>query len=397
MYRCFQRNLKDAFAVISIFLSVTMPGMDAFAASGEAKASPDAIAWQQFVKAVGPSPVKGKVAYETWASDQDIYVAEGQTPTWPPANANLLWVKSLHPSLLGLSHLGMARDEQGKPTAEVIGPKQGCKTPPGIDPGHAAAKSSFPAKGCVGEEVRRDHASFDYLVQNGLWSLSGLQTFFKSEKTVAFPNNAVELKVDWIPVRTLAKWINQPDSVVIKSFYTSSAVVAEGGTPEVYAMTSIHLSIKTPDYPDWIWADFENAYTPGRCDQTGCIDGFGAAKPFVPAKSTPWQQYGVCRKTGNLGVMMNAGHIAQVFNNYCLTGSQVVFTAGTQNTLLGSPIVEPLNADVPLSKSSCISCHAGASFNASGPNKNVGEPIGPHAPPPGYKGYDFMWGVFFAQ
>jgi hypothetical protein len=173
------------------------------------------------------------------------------------------------------------------------------------------------------------------------------------------------------------------------------AQASKTGPKIAYAMTSMHVSIKWGGFPDWVWANFENAYTPGRCDQTGCTDYFGAAKPKVPANPKTWGQYGPCPKTPAATSLM-AG-VARVFANYCLTGTQVKFATPAGPTLLGSPIIEPLNANVALSASSCISCHAGASFNAAGPNFNVGKPIGPHAPPAGYRAYDFMWGVLLAQ
>lgn len=363
----------------------------------------DRLAWQQFTLAVTPSGVPGKVAYETWASDQDIYVnnpcppggggAGCNTPVWPDANA--VRPKPFQRSLLGQSHLGLARG--GQPlTVQAIGPDQGCGTPPGIGPGNAAANSGFPAQGCVGEEVRRDRASFNYLVQNGLWSKAGLRTFYNSKRAVAFPTNALEVKADWIPVATLASWLGRPQAFILSNFYTASAQATPNGPSTVYAMTSMHVSVKAPGFPNWVWANFENAYTPGRCDQTGCVDRFGAALPSVPAKPVAWQQYGACQKTPAAQAMMRGAGVAPVFSNYCLTGAQTAYGTKANPTLLGSPIVEPLNANVPMAASSCISCHAGASFKGD-VVANVGAPVGPNAPAPGYAGYDFMWGLLAAQ
>lgn len=363
----------------------------------------DPIAWRQFILAVAPSGSPGKVRYETWASDQDIYVSSPcapvnpapgcNRPSWPsPGSARA--IKAFQPSVLGHS-LTRAPGAGRRPTVEVIGPAQGCSSPIGIQPGGAAINSGFPASGCVGEEVRRDRASFTYLVRNGLWSKAGLASYFTSKRAVALPWNALEVKADWIPVATLSNWIGQPASFITANFYTASASVGTGA-PTVYAMTSMHLSVKTPGFPNWVWANFENAYTPGRCDQTGCSDSFGATKTSVPAKSTPWGQYGACPKTNAVTAMMAQAGVAAVFANYCLTGSQSAFGTTANPTVLGSPVIETVNADVPLATSSCISCHAGASFQGSnvGP---VGEPLGPNAPPKGYTAYDFLWGLLLAQ
>jgi hypothetical protein len=365
---------------------------------------PDTIAWQQFIAAVKPSSLPGKVTYETWASDQNIYVANPCTdpatptgcnvPTWPsPGVAES--PKMLQRSLLGLSHARPMRS-RGRLAVQVIGPDQGCSTPGGIGPGQAAASSGFPTTGCVGEEVRRDRASFDYLVQNGLWSRAGLTKFYKTKSAVTFPVNALQVKADWIPVTVLAAWLGQPQSFVTTNFYTSGASTSTGVPVTLYAMTSMHISVKSPGFPDWVWANFENAYTPGRCDQTGCTDNFGAAISSVPAKVAAWTQYGACPKTAQVSRMMINAAVSPVFANYCLTGSQTGFGTKAVPTLLGSPIIEAVNADVTLAQSSCISCHARASFNATSvtpPNST----LGPTAPPPGYVAYDFMWGLLAAS
>jgi hypothetical protein len=363
----------------------------------------DQLAWQQFAATIAPSATAGKVVFETWASDQDIYVTNpcpvGASPT-PGCNAPA-WPtkfgadKPLQHSVLGRSHLGLAR--AGTALPQVIGPAQGCATPPGIGAGNAAANANFPASGCVGEEVRRDRATFDYMVGKSLWSKAGLKAYFGTGQAVAFPTGATQVKADWIPVATLATWLGKPASFVTANFYTASASVTPGGPQTAYAMTSLHVSVKTAQFPNWVWSNFENAYTPGRCDQTGCSDAFGAQVAQVPAGAQAWGQYGACAKSAAGAALLSSVKAPAVFANYCLTGSQTGYGTTAKPTLLGSPIIEPLNADVPLASSSCISCHAGASFNAAGPNFNVGQPIGPNAPPAGYRPYDFLWGLLGAN
>ena len=403
------RLLLAVAGLTAIAGSFVMGGTQINAKAGAVRPFPvnriDQIAWQQFTLAVAPSGIAGKVKYETWASDQDIYVANPcpvsgtspgcNKPVWPSATSSQS-AKPLQHSLLSRSHIGMARG--GKPTGvQAIGPQQPCGSPGGLPPsGTAAANSGFPSIGCVGEEVRRDRASFNYLVQNGLWSSAGLTAFYNAKGTVTFPTNALEVKADWIPVSALAQWLGQPQSFITANFYTATANAGPNGATAVYAMTSMHVSVKAPGYPNWIWANFENAYTPGRCDQTGCRDNFGAKIASVPAKAKAWQQYGACPKSAAATAMMSQASVAPVFANYCLTGTQTTYGTKARPTLLGSPIIEPLNANVPMASSSCISCHAGASFDATGPG-NVGQPVGPNAPAPGYIGYDFMWGLLAAN
>ncbi|HEX9963545.1 MAG TPA: hypothetical protein VGB04_01010 [Allosphingosinicella sp.] len=362
-------------------------------------AAVDQAAWELFAKAVTPSAVAGKVSFETWASDQDIYVnnpcppgsgpsAGCNVPTWP-AGAGLAAAKSLQTSLLGLSH-GKASLKGGK-TIQTIGPAQPCIPRTDKDAGFPSGKYA-----CVGEEVRRDRASFDYIVGNGLWSLAGLKAFFGTAKEVAFPNDSLQIKADWIPVSALAKWLGKDAAFVTANFYTANASLKAGDAPTAIAMTSMHVAVKTAQFPNWIWANFENAYTPGRCDETGCVDGFGARQPTIPASAQTWGQYGACPKTSAAQSLLSAAKAPAIFANYCLTGTQTEFGTTANPTRLGSPVIEPLNAGVPLAQSSCISCHVGASFTASGfnfPNDN----LGPNAVPKGARGYDFMWGLLGAN
>lgn len=408
-----RRSNICTLTALALVTSLTGCNQNNHASEGEEPAAlpsginTDQVAWQQFILAVTPSATSGKVAYETWASDQDIYVGKPcvsannpvgcNVPTWP-TKVSLAAPRTLTTSLLAQSHQALARAPSGGLTVEVVGPAQGCKSPPGIQPSQPAADSGFPATGCVGEEVRRDRATFDYLVKNGLWSDLGLANFYKGGGTVAFPANALEIKVDWIPVTTLATWLGKPVSFVTSNFYTANAALGKAAPPVAMAMTSMHLSVKYPGFPNWIWANFENAYTPGRCDQTGCSDRFGAQVPRVAANSKAWGQYGACAKSAAVGSLMGAAKLSQVFANYCLTGTQTTYGTTTNPTLLGSPIIEALNADVALNQSSCIACHYNAAFNQSGtPNFNNIGGTGPQTLAAGFKQYDFMWGLLGAQ
>lgn len=366
-------------------------------AATQASGGVDQTAWEQFAKAVTPSAVPGKVTFETWASDQDIYVGNPcpsgsapssgcNVPAWP-TGATLAARKALQASQLGRSH--QAARKAGM-TIESIGPAQGCN--PASSPG-----SGFPSNGCVGEEVRRDRASFDYIVSNGLWSTNGLTAFFATGKQVAFPNGSLQIKADWIPVDQLAAWLGKDAAFVNANFYTATTSVNPGGPPTAMAMTSMHVSLKSAQFPNWIWANFENAYTPGRCDETGCHDQFGAQKPVVPASTKAWGQYGTCPKTNAAQSVLRAAKAPAVFANYCLTGTQTDFGTKANPTKLGSPIIEPLNAGVPLAQSSCISCHAAASFTAQGGVTTPANALGPNGVPAGTRGYDFMWGLLGAK
>ncbi len=409
-FRLVQPRRLAALAIAALLTCSCNPAGNGNTADGNgvtattASSGTDQTAWEQFAKVVTPSAIAGKVTFETWASDQDIYVANPcapgtqpsggcNVPVWPTA-VKLAADKGLKGSVLGAAHLAKAKGTALK--VAVVGPAQGCVTVSTTGPGGAAAGSNFPANGCVGEETRRDRASFDYINTNNLWSKAGLSAFFATNKQVAFPTDALVVKADWIPVEQLATWLGKDAAFVTANFYTANAVLTPGGKPTAVAMTSLHVSVKTAAFPNWVWADFENAYTPGRCDQTGCTDGFGAQQPSVPAAAAAWGQYGACAKTSAAQALLTGAKAPAVFANYCLTGTQTDYGTTAKPILLGSPIIEPLNADVPMNQSSCISCHVGASFTATGPNFPSG-PIGPSSVPKGSRGYDFMWGLLGAQ
>ena len=95
--------------------------------------------------------------------------------------------------------------------------------------------------------------------------------------------------------------------------------------------------------------------------------------------------------------------IAPVWSNYCLKGTQYTFVdlAG-KPTVLANSVIERMNKGVAVLQTSCITCHAYASFNAAGqPNYGALEP-----PPVGsvslplpaqWKSYDYVWGLLAAH
>ena len=116
--------------------------------------------------------------------------------------------------------------------------------------------------------------------------------------------------------------------------------------------------------------------------------------------------YPACTKSPALAAQFaKAGLAAKVWNNYCLKDTQIDFLS-TQNATIGQPVldgdsvIERITADVPIAQSSCITCHAYASFAKDGcvdfkTNPGLGSPgpIGKITPQSGQKTYDFVWGL----
>lgn len=352
----------------------------------------DMVAWEVFMQIAAPSGVPGSrnVAFETWASDQDIYVPAGQTPQWPPVGAP----KKLQPSLLA------AAIQSGEPGPHVITPDL-CVAP------RKPAWGDFPANACIGEEVRRNWASFQYIVTNNLYTNAGLVAAFNNGLKVDLGADAVEVKGDWVKIDDLVSWINtalKPDPKMTRErvrelYHTNTA--SDGTTTYEYALVGLAMSSK--QIKDWVWATFEHQMSPGRCDDIGCHDSYGAEVPDLAPMTPANQYYGECRKTPALQAMFANAGLSPVWQNYCLKGSQITFTtAGGDPTRLGNSVVERINAGVPLYRSSCITCHVYAAFDKTGqPNGSVlsNPPIGPVDPAKleGQRQNDFLWGLLNIQ
>jgi hypothetical protein len=367
-------------------LSFIIAGADS-AALGQGAPLPwgqqsDMVAWESFVQIVSPAgqPENTNVEFETWATDQDVYAASPRWPSIGPA-------KQTQAGASRAAGHSVARPK-------IYGPSQ-CTQ---YNKSQAAA-AGFPPEGCIRLEVLRNWASFQYIVSNNLYSKAGLAATFQKSLKVDLPADAIEVKAAWLRIGDVMKWVNLTEEQVEDLYYTNA--VTMDGTTEKFALIS--LDVTTKQIKDWVWATFEHQNNLGRCDDIGCHDEFGATVTDVQPKSPPWQRYGECQKTTALAAMfVNAG-ISPVWKNYCLKGSQVTFVnASGSATLLGSSVIEGLIAGVPMRQSSCISCHAYASFNKTGERNeeaatanyvgNVNQ-----TKLKGWATNDFLWGFQFAQ
>jgi len=344
----------------------------------------DEVAWEIFVQLVSPAgdPKNPKVEFETWASDQDIF--DASPARWPSIGGQ----KALRRSVLSHSAAGGVRPMALPSTTDLECP------PPGLS--GAAKGDPFPAKGCLGEEVRRNWASFQYIVGNSLDTKAGRVAFAKAGKIVDFPSDAIEFKGDWAPVGDVAQWVGIPPEDVKNHYYVSSATV--GGKKDDYALVALHFSSKLTK--NWIWADFEHVKNPGRCDTIGCRDDWGSTIEKTKPNKDTWKEYEQgCPRTKALEALEAATGVADVWKNYCMKATQIDFVAADGSKLLGNSVIEPLAANIPVSKSSCITCHGGALFD-----KSTGAPFfgilsaNPVGPLPAYDkskyaSYDFVYGL----
>ena len=369
-----------AYSLLALAQTTWVPAKGAMLPWGQPS---DMVAWETFVQVTAPSgnPQAKAVEFETWASDEDIYVTS--PPTWPKAGAT----KQLRSSLLGNLTLRHGVRPQ------IIAPDQCTQNYDKT----AARNAGFTETGCIGEEVRRNWASFQYIVSNQLYSIVGLKNAFGSSLKVDLPADAIEVKADWIRMSDAAAWYQMTEQQVRNTFYTN--VATSGAVTSEFALVSFHFSSK--QIKNWVWADFEHQLNPGRCDDTGCHDQFGATIADVESKTPPNQRYGECKKSPAVQAMFANGGIDAVWQNYCLKGSQIDFVQDGKNIILGNSVIERINAGVPVLQSSCITCHAYASFDSTG---NTGGPPSPPAVGPvnqqllnGLKTNDFIWGNGLAR
>lgn len=301
---------------------------------------PDLYAWLQFIQVNTPATHHpNAVTWELWATDPLTFPAKpaperckqqssSGCPVWPTSIVQtemLLPSKrnpTLHPPSLRASVTANAGLGQGVPN----------------DLGAIAT-----------ETIRRNRASFDYIVAHDLWYQEGLAARFKEGFKIDFPLESVELKLNWLPM----KYVKDPSR-----YFTT---VING---ELQGLVAMHVSTKT--LPNWFWSTFEHVDNPGRCDYIGCYDAFGSEPRWIPEKEMLQTHYPLGRLTPALERLMGQAKLDPVFQNYRLKGSQTDFTDSMGSaTLLGNSVTE--YGFVPTA--SCITCHgrAGVDWNGKKP------------------------------
>jgi len=297
---------------------------------------PDRVSWCLFlyVNSSAASTGNNNALFETWATDNDTFQVD---PTWPGPGAS---EKPLHQPILPR----LARQPQG-----------------GLTPFVLPFSSTQCQQGqlCVGEEVRRNRSTFDFIKNNKLFSRDGLRGY---GKPIVLPSDSIEVKANWVPVSQLGQFLSGSGSPADPALYHLNTTT-ENGQQVQYALVSFHIISKM--VPNWTWATFEHMNNPGRCDVLGCNDTFGASPPstapHLPDNSGPHtgEQYPNCVKTPALTALFGVGKIDPAFANYCLKGSQTDFTdAQGVKTRLGNSVTEAGFLDT----ASCISCHGNAAF-----------------------------------
>jgi hypothetical protein len=371
---------------VGVLVSATLVSSRAEAASSQPCSAPnqvgsssiEEIAWQLWVAATCPvnQDQYPFVVWENWIEQDQLYPLDPSQGLKVPNSG----AQAATPShLLHASALALAKNPSLVTLVPGLlgGADQNC------------AKANIPPPNqpnlVICEEVRENGAFEDYLAGNNLWNRAGQQQAALSRDTIQFPPPAIEIKADWIQLSTIGL---SCDNLPL-GFTDSIHVEIINGN--CFALAGIHLISKLID--QWIWATFEpqNLTTnPNRCKVLGCTDPFG---------SRPVSTHGAFTKlSATLANLMTAANLSTEWKNYRLDEVQTDFLVPM---LAGNSIIEAEAAGVPLTQSSCITCHAVSSIKNDGTDGITllnSNPVGLPQPLPSnaWIRRDFIWSMFLA-
>ncbi len=121
----------------------------------------------------------------------------------------------------------------------------------------------------------------DYIETNGLTTVDGLAAFGETNTSVFFPSSSIELKLGW---RVFPEGTSQE---TLDRYYVRDAMIevadTDSKTGEAFIIENIkvgligmHITHKTPDYPQWVWSTFEHVdLTDGGDESVVIIGEFG--------------------------------------------------------------------------------------------------------------------------
>ena len=366
--------LSLIFAVLGTGIRGASAQLNPCAVPNEIGNSIEETAWQLWVAATCPVN-DGQypfVVWENWIEQSQLYPADPTNGLKVPNAGATTPGHILHESPLALAINPNLRITVPGPIGQPDTNCNKAQTPPSNQPNLI-----------ICEEVRENGATEDYIAGTNLWNRIGQASAARDQVNIQFPRPAVEIKADWILLSSIGL-----DCANLPLGFTDSIHV-ETINGNCYALAGMHLISKLLD--QWIWATFEpqNPITnPNRCVVLGCTDPFGS-RPAVTHGKNPTQL------SQKLSRLMDAANLAPEWKNYRLDGVQTDFLVPK---LLGNSVIEGENAGVPLTQSSCITCHAVSSVKNDGTDGITllnSNPVGPPAPlrSKAWIRRDFVWSL----
>ena len=274
------------------------------------------------------------------------------------------------------------------------------------------------------EVVFRNEPMLGYVRSNNLYNTQGVVAVFNNVNgnirpgapyrlastpgrlsEIDFPTTSIMIKSDWIVAKYAPLFgIKENPAHPFIKMTINSATDPVTGKPIAAECWLLGVHFSSKDIPNWVWTTFEHVDNPGRCDYIGCNDSFGFTTPdkvaagqatnFTAPKTscdnliTPGFVYDLGKGyaggtiTAELQTLLNGLHVGDgpvishttvpmimpnahdpAWRSYRLKGSQTEFTDSVGRAgILGNSITEAGFVQT----SSCISCHARSSTNATG-------------------------------
>lgn len=299
----------------------TVPGDAA-----EAVRDPDRFAWRTFIALSWPADLErrdadrsaelgrpGPVVWETWALAPEVYLPDGtQPPSWEDLP------------------LGLERTADGSELPLQLALIKGAEpVPPGSE-GHQK------------DEVRMNRATFDFIRDNGLYSVEGQERWFYTGRRLQFPVDSMEVKAVWRPIAESEKAI----------YHWATVTDADTSEEHLYGLTALHITSKV--LPNWFWATFEHRDNPFR----DWIHDEGWLIPSRDSLACPQPPHDCNAAPSGIGLE------GTVWENYRLRGTQIDYTDE-----YGRPVILA-NSQLETGfqrTASCMTCHGRATI---GPRVN---------------------------
>lgn len=217
--------------------------------------------------------------------------------------------------------------------SNVIVPSNGIESPFALPPGSSNINA---------DEVRLNEATYNFIRDNNLYSVEGLEDEFRRETTggsppLSFPAGAQEVKAQWRIISEAEKpryhW---------RTFKLN-------GKPVIIGLVALHIITK--DLPTWFWCDFVQV----DYDKYSEAARQDSTEPKVPENASDDEKL-----IGN----PHPGTEGTKWAYYRLRGTQVAFTDSTGRFgLVANPLIESRFQQT----SSCITCHARATVGLRTP------------------------------
>ncbi len=188
-----------------------------------------------------------------------------------------------------------------------------------------------------GLEVRMNQVTYNFIRNETLYHIEGLEERLRKGKKIELPQGAKEIKARWVPIK-------EKD----KPRYHWRTVKAKDGTVQFWGLSALHII--TRDLPNWFWCDFEHVDFERHAEQYSQDTTTRGINP-------PAGEKGIRRETRGTK-----------WEHLRLRGTQISFVdqEGRPTILANTQIEHGFQQ-----KSSCLTCHARAAIGLRSARPNL--------------------------